>query len=56
MYFLECELMGLFSGAIHGQLECLEAIELVVVVISNKTCFELLSSRKCVCNTMNASH
>jgi hypothetical protein len=48
--------MELFIGTFHGRFECLEAIELVAVVISDKTCFELLDSSRWVCDTANDSH
>jgi hypothetical protein len=48
--------MELFIGTFHRRFECLEAIELVAVVISDKTCFELLNSSRWVCDTANDSH
>jgi hypothetical protein len=46
----------MFVGIFHGRFASFGVIELVIVVVYKKLCFELLSPGKWVYNTMNDTH
>jgi hypothetical protein len=56
VYFCICDLMELFIRAYHGRFLDLEATGLVVVSIFNNLCFEMVFSRKWVCDTADYNH
>jgi hypothetical protein len=43
-------------GTFNGRLVSFGVVKLVVVVISDKLCFEMVNFRKWVCNTANNNH